>query len=114
MKKILLETNKSFLVPNEVYGYDQERTQSVEGALELLFRELNHVDRTELISALPDYKSLRSMCVEDEVLFRGPGGWRRQYRCEPMGWSLLSGSNGLQNMQPETLHEQEEADRYGV
>lgn len=74
-----------FTVPNSIYGFGAERTQSTDEALEIVFRQLNHVDGKELISE-PQYKGLRSMSVGDTVRFSGPSGWVKTFVCEGSGW----------------------------
>lgn len=84
---------RSFIIPSRIYGHGVERVATVEQALELLFRQLNHVDGTELISQpefMEAYPRLRSMCVDDIVTFRGPCGWQRTFVCEGMGWKEVA------------------------
>jgi hypothetical protein len=81
--------NRQVIVPHRIYGYGKDRVPTVLDALEVLFRQLNHVDGSELISE-PEFKEdhprLRSMSVGDRVTFRGPGGWLREFVCEGCGW----------------------------
>jgi hypothetical protein len=87
------EGSRSFVVPHRIYGTGAERVATVEEALEVLFRQLNHVDGNELISE-PDFCAanprLRSMSVGDTVTLRGPGGWRKDFVCEGCGWAEVS------------------------
>jgi hypothetical protein len=87
------EGSRSFVVPGKIYGSGPDRVTSFGDALEVLFRELNVVDGNELISD-PEFRSLnpqlRSMSVGDVVTFRGPGGLRKDYVCEGMGWAEVT------------------------
>jgi hypothetical protein len=88
-----LEAPRSFVVPHRIYGRGADRPEIFEEALEILFRELNHVDGNELISD-PDFRfanpNLRSMSVGDVVTFRAPGGVRKDYVCEGLGWMEIN------------------------
>jgi hypothetical protein len=87
----------AFIVPSRVFGTGADRVQTVEQALEVVFRQLNAVDGTELISDpewLDGHPNVRSMSVGDVVTFRGPGGWRRDYVCEGLGWTEISREDG--------------------
>lgn len=57
---------------------------STESVLELIFRECNHVDRTEWVTN----KSLRSMSVGDEVIIFN-GEQMRRFSCEVIGWKEI-------------------------
>jgi hypothetical protein len=79
------------IVPNRIYrpdGPDGERAADIETALELVFRQCNHVDGTELLSE-PEYEGLRSLSVGDVVSFRAIG-WHRIFVCEGAGWTEIS------------------------
>jgi hypothetical protein len=80
------DCDSEFSVPNRIYGFGPERVQTIEEALEVVFRQCNHVDGTELISQ-PEYRALRlrSMSVGDQVHIRGLG-FNRTYVCEGCGW----------------------------
>ena len=74
--------------------------------MEVIFRQLNHVDGTELISQ-PEFRQgrnfLRSMSVGDVVTFRSIGGWRKDYVCEGIGWTEVSREDAdwlLKNISP--------------
>jgi hypothetical protein len=87
------EAARSFVVPHRVYGTGADRPATFEEALEVLFRQLNVVDGNELISS-PEFQAdnprLRSMSVGDLVTFRAPGGVRKDYVCEGLGWKEIS------------------------
>jgi hypothetical protein len=87
------EASRSFVVPHRIYGRGTERPEIFEEALDILFRQLNAVDGTELISDpefVADNPRLRSMSVGDVVTFRAPGGVRKDYVCEGLGWAEIS------------------------
>lgn len=86
---VAFSDDRQVVVPGRIYGQGKDRVPTVLDALEVLFRQLNHVDGTELISD-PEFKQnhphLRSMSVGDRVTFRGPGGWVREFVCKGCGW----------------------------
>jgi hypothetical protein len=84
---LFVSINKQLFIPNSIYGYRGGRTDTVLAALEVLFRQLNHVDGNELISQ-SGYEGYPSFSVGDRVSFRGPGGWHRTFLCDGLGWSL--------------------------
>jgi hypothetical protein len=124
---------KEFLVPHRVYGRGEDRAKTVGDALEILFRQLNHVDGSELISE-EQFKGYRSMSVGDEVRFRGlykiddtVSRFDKTYRCEGMGWSEVTKAKEEASYrkaarasvegdlpEPETSREADEMDRYGI
>lgn len=105
-----------FTVPDRIYGSGADRVQTIEEALEVVFRQCNHVDGTELISE-SHYRALRlrSMSVGDHVRIRGLH-FDKTYICEPCGWreTNLSVALNARLPEPETSREAAEQERYGV
>lgn len=83
-----------YLLPNSLFGIGENRIKTVEEALEIIFRQCNHVDGSELISSeafRASYPgSIRSLSVGDVVSFRGIGGFRKIYVCEGTGWAEIT------------------------
>jgi hypothetical protein len=82
------------LLPSDIWG--DQRPENFEQALEVIFRQLNVVDGTELISQprfradmrMSGYPRVRSMSVGDTVTIRFPGN-RATFVCEGCGWKQL-------------------------
>jgi hypothetical protein len=90
VRSIWPRPNPSYCVPHRVYRLeDGTRVTDVQAALEIVFRQCNHVDGSELISG-PEYEGYRSLSVGDVVTFCGPGGWLRVFVCEGLGWTEIT------------------------
>jgi hypothetical protein len=85
-----------YLLPNALYGHGEDRVKTCEDALEVIFRQCNHVDGTEWISQpefrkdYSEFPNIRSFSVGDCVTFRGIGGFRKYYVCEGCGFAEIS------------------------
>ena len=82
-------TPRQIRLSNSFFTRGDERCINFEEALELIFRQLNHVDGSELISQ-EGYEGYRSMSVGDVVNFVGIGGVRRWFVCEGLGWAEIN------------------------
>jgi hypothetical protein len=98
--KILIHYNAFPSDGNPVFEFPSELVAgaTVDEALEIIFRQCNVVDGTEWITSenkrriSRKEKGLRSMCVDDVVVFWHDNGDWEAHRCAGCGWKLI-GSN---------------------
>lgn len=81
------------LVSSRELGIDDALVDgvTVEDLLEVLFRQLNRVDGSELISRNPDrFRGVHSLSSGDFVEIRAPGHFVARFVCESVGWRPIT------------------------